>query len=609
MTGHTDDPTMIREPRAEPAAPASAPRAGGPLRRAVGGWMRDVAFLGGASVTAIVAVLVWNLLVPAALVLAILVIGLPAAVLLAGIWRRLVDVDRSMVAARDGRPITVLPAPSTVAGPDDRFGPVLRLLGSRRFWLDLLWLTYQATAGIAIALTALSLPIAAGAYWAMLAAGGRSELVDLLRDTDWAWASELRPVLVAGAVLTLIAVVVIPVAARLHAAIGRVLLFDRDADLTPGGPGAPATGGGSPDAAQPGTAADGAAAGGAGAAGAGAGADAESARNLPSAGDLLAGHVAVVAAISLLMLGVWLLDGAGTPVWPVWVWFAGGCTIGLHVLGIRSMVVPRLVLLRDAIAAMSIACLAIWAFSGAGEFWPRWPIAAGWALYGVLRLGPYGETWARTATLRTRIDELTTSRREVVDTQAEELRRIERDLHDGAQARLVALSMQLGRAEAKLAADERPEAELVSAARKEALAAIGELRDLARGIAPPILQARGLVAAVQALADRTPVEVQVRGVVEPRPSAAVESCAYFVCAESLTNVAKHAQGARAEIELARDGDVLRVVVRDDGPGGAVLAGGGLEGLRRRVAALDGRLVLESPAGGGTTVTVELPCAS
>jgi signal transduction histidine kinase len=605
MTGHTDDaPTMVREPLTEPAAPANAPRAGGPLRRAIGGWTRDVAFLGGASVTAIVAVLVWNLLVPAAIVLAIIVIGLPAAVLLAGIWRRLIDVDRAMVAARDGRPITVLPAPSAAAAAGDRFGPALRLLGSRRFWLDLLWLTYQATAGITIAITALSLPIAAGAFWAILAAGGRSELVDLLRDTDWAWASELRPVLVAGAVLTLLALLVIPVAARLHTAIGRVLLFDRDADLAAGGgPGAPA-GAGSPDAAQPGGAGDGGAA-----AGDGVGSDAEPARNLPSAGDLLAGHVAVVAAISLLMLGVWLLDGAGTPVWPVWVWFAGGCTIGLHVLGIRSMVVPRLVLLRDGIAAMSVACLAIWAFSGAGEFWPRWPIAAGWALYGVLRLGPYGETWARTATLRTRIDELTTSRREVVDTQAEELRRIERDLHDGAQARLVALSMQLGRAEAKLAADERPEAELVSAARKEALAAIGELRDLARGIAPPILQARGLVAAVQALADRTPVEAQVRGVVEPRPSAAVESCAYFVCAESLTNVAKHAQGARAELELAREGDLLRVVVRDDGPGGAVLAGGGLEGLRRRVAALDGRLVLESPAGGGTTVTVELPCAS
>ncbi len=554
------------------------------LRRIARWWMRDAAFLGGAAVMAMVAALAWNLLVPAALVLAIIVVGLPAAILLAHTWRRLIDLDRAMVAARDGRPVTVLPVPSAARTPGDRFAPLRRVLGNRRTWLDLLWLTYQATGGLAITLTALTLPLAAVVYWALLAAGGRTELIDLLDETEFAWASGLRTVLVVGVTLTFLAVLAVPLAARLHTAIGRVLLFDAGADLQD-------------------PAADEASAPISGAGGDGTG------RTLPSTGDLLAGHVGIVAVFSLLMSGIWLLDGASSPVWPLWVWFAGGCTVGLHVLVIRAMVVPRLTLLRDAVIAMSAVCVAIWLLGGTGDFWPRWPIAAGWALYAVLRLGPYGDTWARSATLRTRIDELTTSRREVVDTQAEELRRIERDLHDGAQARLVALSMQLGRAEAKLAADQRPEAELVSAARKEALEAIRELRDLARGIAPPILQARGLVAAVQALAERTPVQAEVTGTVEPRPSAAVENCAYFVCAEALTNAVKHATGAAVQIELVRDGDLLRVVVRDDGPGGAVPAGGGLEGLRRRVVALDGRLLLDSPAGGGTTVTVELPCAS
>lgn len=558
------------------------------LRRIAGWWMRDAAFLAGAAVMAMVAALAWNLLVPAALVLAIIVVGLPAAILLAHTWRRLIDLDRAMVAARDGRPVTVLPVPSAARTPGDRFAPLRRVLGNRRTWLDLLWLTYQATGGLAITLTALTLPLAAVVFWALLAAGGRTELIDLLDETEFAWASGLRTVLVAGVTLTFLALLAVPLAARLHTAIGRVLLFDAGADLQEEAAG---------DASAP--------SGGAGVAGGEGG----SGRALPSTGDLLAGHVGIVAVFSLLMTGIWLLDGASAPVWPVWVWFAGGCTVGLHVLAIRAMVVPRLTLLRDAVIAMSAVCVAIWLLGGTGDFWPRWPIAAGWALYAVLRLGPYGDTWARSATLRTRIDELTTSRREVVDTQAEELRRIERDLHDGAQARLVALSMQLGRAEAKLAADQRPEAELVSAARKEALEAIRELRDLARGIAPPILQARGLVAAVQALAERTPVQAEVTGAVEPRPSAAVENCAYFVCAESLTNAVKHATGAAVQIELVRDGDLLRVVVRDDGPGGAVPAGGGLEGLRRRVVALDGRLLLDSPAGGGTTVTVELPCAS
>src|SRR5262249_35364567 len=175
------------------------------------------------------------------------------------------------------------------------------------------------------------------------------------------------------------------------------------------------------------------------------------------------------------------------------------------------------------------------------------------------------------------------------------------------QARLVALSMKLGKAEAGLA-DSPEAAELVRQARAESGAAIAELRDLSRGIAPPILVDRGLVAAVESLARRSAIPVVVEAEVERRPPGSVETAAYFVVAETLTNVARHAPEAEARVGIHLDGGSLRIDVADTGPGGADAGGSGLRGLRQRVAALDGTLRMASPAGGGTTVSVELPCA-
>jgi signal transduction histidine kinase len=152
-------------------------------------------------------------------------------------------------------------------------------------------------------------------------------------------------------------------------------------------------------------------------------------------------------------------------------------------------------------------------------------------------------------------------------------------------------------------------AELFRRARDEASAAIAELRDLARGIAPPILADRGLVAAVEALGRRAPIPVEVEARVDERPPPVLETAAYFVAAEALTNVAKHAHGASARVTIVLDGERLAVTVADDGPGGADAAGGGLNGLRHRVEALDGRLSVTSRTGEGTTVRAELPCAS
>lgn len=212
--------------------------------------------------------------------------------------------------------------------------------------------------------------------------------------------------------------------------------------------------------------------------------------------------------------------------------------------------------------------------------------------------------------LRRRATQLQSTRARTVDAAAAERRRIERDLHDGAQQRLVALAMDLGMAKEKLASDPDTARALVSEAHEEAKRAIVELRDLARGIHPAVLTDRGLDAALSSLAGRSPVPVRVDVRLDERPPASVESITYFVVAEALTNVAKHAGASRAEVVVERVGDRVVAEVRDDGAGGAQAAGGGgLAGLTERLAGVDGSLTVTSPEGGPTIVRAELPCAS
>jgi signal transduction histidine kinase len=214
----------------------------------------------------------------------------------------------------------------------------------------------------------------------------------------------------------------------------------------------------------------------------------------------------------------------------------------------------------------------------------------------------------RARTLRVRVDHLRDARQRIIAAADAERRRIERDLHDGAQQRLIAVAVTLGLAESRIETDPKGAARLVAQAREEAQLAVKELRELARGIHPAVLSDHGLDAALQALAARAPVPVEVSGVPETPVGEAVEAAAYFVTAEALTNVAKHAHAEHASVELALECDRLRVEIRDDGIGGANPNGGGLHGLCDRVEALDGRLEVESPVGVGTTVRVELPLA-
>ncbi|MYT30084.1 MULTISPECIES: sensor histidine kinase [unclassified Streptomyces] len=218
-------------------------------------------------------------------------------------------------------------------------------------------------------------------------------------------------------------------------------------------------------------------------------------------------------------------------------------------------------------------------------------------------LGP-----SRAEELERRVEDLAERRAETLAAADAERRRIERDLHDGAQQRLVSLAVNLGLARATLT-DLPPEARaVIDDAHREAKEALEELNHLVRGLHPHVLDDRGLDAALSGIAARAPLPVHVSVDVSERAAPAVEAVAYFVVSEALANVTKHARASRAEVAVVRAGDTLRVRVTDDGRGGADPSGGtGLTGLAHRVASVDGTLAIDSPPGGPTVVTVELPC--
>jgi signal transduction histidine kinase len=213
--------------------------------------------------------------------------------------------------------------------------------------------------------------------------------------------------------------------------------------------------------------------------------------------------------------------------------------------------------------------------------------------------------------LHERVEQLSSSRDASVEGAAQELRRIERNLHDGAQQRLVGLAMDLGLARQRLegGAPTHDALELVSRAHDEAKGAIVELRELVRGIHPSVLTDRGLDAALSALCARSPIPVDLDVVLPARPPSAVEAAAYFVVAEALTNAAKHSNARQIDVRIRGREHSLLAEITDDGRGGATLRpGGGLQGLQDRVAAIDGSLRLASPTGGPTMIRAELPCA-
>lgn len=241
-------------------------------------------------------------------------------------------------------------------------------------------------------------------------------------------------------------------------------------------------------------------------------------------------------------------------------------------------------------------------------------LAAWWAITPALTLGRAKADRGilgldRSVELERRVDEVTTARDETLDHSAAEVRRIERDLHDGAQARLAAVGMNVGLAERLMATDPAAAAEILREARESTVAALEDLRSVVRGIHPPVLADRGLAGAIDALAVAIPLPITVTADLLRLP-APVESAAYFAVAECLANTVKHDEAGRAWIQLTYDGTRLRAVVGDDGRGGTDTSRGtGLAGIRRRLGAFDGTMSLISPVGGPTIVTLEIPCAS
>src|SRR6188472_3454022 len=274
-------------------------------------------------------------------------------------------------------------------------------------------------------------------------------------------------------------------------------------------------------------------------------------------GAALALQAAVSVGLGVATTAIWAVTGGGS-FWPMWVWLGLALPLAVQFGVRRAMLSPAgrqrgLAVHAALFAVLTTLLLLLWLMSGMGSFWPIWPLTA-------FSIALLVHAWVvtqmlppeRERELADRVDVLTRTRRGALDVQAAELRRIERDLHDGAQARLVALSMQLGRAEDRL--DDHPEAAaLVRNARIEAGNAIAELRDLARGIAPPVLADRGLPAAVVSLGERSALPVKVSADIKRRLSPVVESAAYFVVAESLTNAAKYANGAAARVSMFEEG--------------------------------------------------------
>jgi signal transduction histidine kinase len=335
----------------------------------------------------------------------------------------------------------------------------------------------------------------------------------------------------------------------------------------------------------------------------------------PEPGRALEVHAATDAVLIAVPVVIWALTSQGY-FWPIWVALPLATVLAIHawfvLLAEEPSIVARfrgsrvLAASSGVGAALAAFLIVVWGITGHGYFWPVWPmlgiaIVLAIEFLSVLLLSP------DRAELTERIETLETTRAGAVDAQETELRRIERDLHDGAQARLVALGMSLGMAEQKLAEDPERAGELLAEARLGAEHALRELRDLARGIHPPVLADRGLGAALESLASTSPLRVTVSVHVVPRPAPAVESAAYFVAAEALANATKHARARQVDIRIDRLADLLELEVRDNGRGGANPNGSGLQGLRRRVEALDGTLSVISPRGGPTTIRAQLPC--
>ena len=309
---------------------------------------------------------------------------------------------------------------------------------------------------------------------------------------------------------------------------------------------------------------------------------------------------------------IWMMAGGGY-FWPGWVLMA----LALPIVTVVSVEIATHLTSRRDLAlhagfsvVIALTATGVWLMTGTGYCWPIWVFLGLAILFSAHAwLAPFLFR-DQERILVERVASLTEGRRQVLALQAAELQRVERDLHDGAQARLVALGLTLGMADNILDDDPEEAHRLLAEGRNSLSEALAELRSLVRGIMPPVLSERGLEGAVRALALSVPIPVAVNidlSAFRARPEVA--SAAYFVVAEALANVVKHSNAQTASITICVMDELLLLEVTDDGAGGAVPEGGtGLRGIQRRLEVLDGGLLLASPSGGPTVVTMTIPCA-
>jgi len=315
--------------------------------------------------------------------------------------------------------------------------------------------------------------------------------------------------------------------------------------------------------------------------------------------------------VALVLTVIWAITGAGY-FWPGWMWFAlalPAATIGSVRRAQRTEVRRSVAVHASVSLVISATLITIWLLSSHRYFWPIWPILGLAVVFAGHAFFVPSVSSSREQALAERVDVLTRTRRDALDVQVAEMRRVERDLHDGAQARLVSLGMSLGMADELLDSDPDAARRLLAEARTAAGDALGDLRAVVRGILPPVLADRGLAGAVQALvlASPVPVEITVELPAERLP-APVESAAYFAIAEAIANVIKHSGARSAWVRMRQADGLLSIVVGDDGGGGADPdQGSGLQGIHHRLEAFDGTVEISSPPGGPTIVTMEVPC--
>ena len=324
-------------------------------------------------------------------------------------------------------------------------------------------------------------------------------------------------------------------------------------------------------------------------------------------------QIGMGAAICLGLTVIWAAVGKYGTFWPRWVYFGIAVALWLQIALREAWGRPRGRDRRLAVHAALDAVvmplvIVVWALAGFGYFWPVFPVTSLGIVFALHALLEYQRPDNRERELTSRIDTLTRTRRGALDTQAAELRRIERDLHDGAQARLVSLGMSLGLAEKLLATDPEGAARLLAEARTSTLSALDDLRTVMQAIHPSVLADRGLPGAIEALALDVSVPVDVHYDVVGTAPPPIESAMYFAIAECLANVVKHSHARHASVRVEYRAGTLVATVADDGNGGARIgAGSGLAGIASRLEAFDGNVTLRSPSGGPTIVTMEVPC--